>query len=149
MQKQLSALLDPAFGTMTNLANASAYLKTCFPRVNWLGFYLLDGETLCLAPFQGKPACVRIRLGRGVCSAAITQRRTIRVDDVTAFPGHIACDAASRAELVVPLFDDSGAPAGVLDVDSAVYARFTEADETLAEAAARIVSETIFHLPLA
>lgn len=143
MQKQLAELLDPADEPMTNLANASAFLNGCMGDLNWIGFYLLRGDTLVLGPFQGKPACTRIPVERGVCGTAISQNRTQRVDDVHAFPGHIACDGVSNSELVAVLRDARGKPIGVLDADSPLLARFTEEDAMALEAAARIVSAAI------
>ncbi|NGP52912.1 GAF domain-containing protein [Thioalkalivibrio sp. XN8] len=125
---------------VANAANVAALVFQALPRINWAGFYFLQGDELVLGPFQGKPACVRIPVGRGVCGAAVAERRSQRVDDVHAFPGHIACDAASRSEVVVPLRDGTGAIIGVLDIDSPEPARFDAADaaglETLAAALA-------------
>lgn len=143
MQKQLAELLDPADPPVTNLANAAAFLYGWLDDVNWVGFYLLCGEALVLGPFQGKPACTRIPAGSGVCGAAIAENRTQRVDDVHAFPGHIACDAASKSELVVVLRDALGKPVGVLDVDSPLSARFRESDAAALEGAAAIVAAAI------
>jgi GAF domain-containing protein len=106
----------------------AALIFTTLPDLNWAGFYFLRGDTLILGPFQGKPACVRIAVGRGVCGTAVDRRQTLRVEDVHAFPGHIACDLASRSELVVPLIQD-GAAIGVLDLDSPHPARFDADDQ--------------------
>ncbi|WP_213423539.1 GAF domain-containing protein [Bhargavaea massiliensis] len=126
--KQLNALLEGETNVMANLANASALLNQFLDRVNWVGFYLMDGEDeLVLGPFQGLPACVRIPLGKGVCGTAALERKTQLVEDVHAFPGHIACDAASRSEVVVPIVLD-GRVFGVLDIDSPELARFSEED---------------------
>ena len=126
--KQLNALLEGETNVMANLANASALLNQFLDRVNWVGFYLMDGEDeLVLGPFQGLPACVRIPLGKGVCGTAALERKTQLVEDVHAFPGHIACDAASRSEVVVPIVMD-GRVFGVLDIDSPELARFSEED---------------------
>ena len=112
----------------TDLANASALLNETLPELNWAGFYLLGADgTLCLGPFQGRVACVEIAPGRGVCGRAVRERRTLVVADVHEFPGHIACDANSRSELVVPLLK-GGEVWGVLDLDSPRVGRFTEAD---------------------
>lgn len=143
MQTQLEELLDPSDEPMTNLANAAAFLNERMADINWIGFYLLRGETLVLGPFQGRVACTRIPAGQGVCGAAILQNRTLRVDDVHRFPGHIACDTASRSELVCVLRDRSGAPVGVLDADSPLPARFTEADEAALERAAGLIAAVI------
>jgi GAF domain-containing protein len=112
---------------IANLANAAAVIWQALPDINWAGFYLMKGDGLVVGPFQGLPACVRIPLGRGVCGTAAAERRTIRVADVDAFPGHIPCDAASRSEVVVPIVVD-GELIGVLDVDSPKLDRFSEAD---------------------
>lgn len=123
-----------------NLANISALINMFIPRINWAGFYLYDGKELVLGPFQGKVACVRIPMGRGVCGAAAARRETIVVDDVHAFPGHIACDSASRSEIVIPIIKN-GALIGVLDVDSPEAARFTQEDKEILESVAAIISE--------
>ena len=113
---------------IANMANASALIFETLPDVNWVGFYRsLDGE-LVLGPFQGRPACIRIRLGEGVCGVAAQTRQVQRVEDVHVFPGHIACDSASNSEIVVPLIRD-GELIGVLDIDSPNFRRFTEEDE--------------------
>lgn len=125
---QLEGLLTGERDAIANAANMSALIFTSVPDLNWAGFYFLRGDTLVLGPFQGKPACVRIALGRGVCGTAAEQRRTQRVDDVNAFPGHIACDSASRSELVVPLVR-GGMVLGVLDLDSPTPGRFSATDQ--------------------
>jgi L-methionine (R)-S-oxide reductase len=112
---------------LANLCNASALLYHSLPAVNWAGFYLLRGSELVLGPFQGRPACIRIPLGRGVCGTAAARRETIVVPDVHAFPGHIACDPASRSEIVVPLISE-GEVVGVLDVDAPEPGRFDDQD---------------------
>ena len=123
----LESLLAGESDALANLANASALLAQALARINWCGFYLLRGEELVLGPFQGKPACVRIPVGKGVCGTAAARRETVVVPDVNAFPGHIACDAASRSEIVVPILQD-GVLRGVLDVDSPALGRFDAAD---------------------
>ncbi|MFY3682816.1 GAF domain-containing protein [Achromobacter xylosoxidans] len=127
LAKQARALLDGEHDRIANAANLSALAYQALPDLNWVGFYLFDGTELVLGPFQGKPACVRIPLNRGVCGAAASQRQTQLVPDVHAFPGHIACDAASRSEIVVPLVHQ-GELIGVWDVDSPVPDRFDEDD---------------------
>jgi GAF domain-containing protein len=112
---------------IANAANTASVLFHMMPDVNWTGFYLFDGTELVLGPFHGKPACIRIALGRGVCGTAAAERRTIVVPNVDEFPGHIACDAASASEIVVPIVHD-GALIGVLDIDSPTIGRCTEAD---------------------
>ena len=129
----LEAVLEGETDPIANLANASALLAASLPRINWCGFYLLRGEELVLGPFQGKPACVRIALGKGVCGTAAARRATLVVPDVNAFPGHIACDAASRSEIVVPIVAD-GRLVGVLDVDAPETNRFDDEDRAGLEA---------------
>jgi len=125
----LSALLAGERDPVANAANTSALLFQMLPDLNWAGFYFLRaGGELVLGPFQGKPACVRIAFGRGVCGAAVARKQSMLVEDVHSFPGHIACDAASRSELVVPLLRD-GEVLGVIDLDSPRPARFTPADQ--------------------
>jgi L-methionine (R)-S-oxide reductase len=123
----LESLLAGEPDALANLSNASALLGEALPRINWCGFYLLRGEELVLGPFQGKPACVRIPMGKGVCGTAAARRETLVVPDVEKFPGHIACDAASRSEIVVPLMDGETLR-GVLDVDAPELSRFDERD---------------------
>jgi L-methionine (R)-S-oxide reductase len=118
---------------IANMANVAALIWQAIPDLNWAGFYRFDGTELVLGPFQGKAACIRIPLDKGVCGAAARLRTTQRIDDVHAFPGHIACDADSRSELVVPIVAD-GQLIGVLDLDSPVAARFAAADQAGAEA---------------
>lgn len=132
----VQALLEGERHPLVNLANAAALLYETLRDVNWCGFYLMDGGELVLGPFCGKPACRRIALTRGVCGAAASQGRTLVVADVHAFPGHIACDAASRSELVVPLFHE-GRVIGVLDVDSPRPARFGGLEQDALERVAR------------
>ncbi|AIE61044.1 GAF domain-containing protein [Bacillus methanolicus] len=126
--KQLKSLLEGETNRIANLSNASALLKQFLDRTNWVGFYLLDGEELVLGPFQGLPACVRIPLGKGVCGTSAKLRKTIRVEDVHLFPGHIACDPASQSEIVVPMIKN-GELLGVLDIDSPEKNRFDELDQ--------------------
>ncbi|HEX2553342.1 MAG TPA: GAF domain-containing protein [Microvirga sp.] len=135
---QLDALLAGERDFVANAANMAALLYHALPDLNWAGFYLMRGGELVLGPFQGKPACVRIPVGRGVCGAAVAERRSLVVPDVHAFPGHIACDSASRSELVVPLHRD-GAILGVLDLDSPRPNRFDEEDRGGCEALAAIL----------
>lgn len=127
LAQQLAGLLHGETDFTANAANTSALIFDALPDINWAGFYFLKGGELVVGPFQGKPACVRIGLGRGVCGTAAAERRTIIVRNVAEFPGHIACDAASRSEVVVPLIAD-GRMVGVLDIDSPNLARFDEAD---------------------
>lgn len=126
--KQLDALLTGETNRIANLSNAAALLNQFLERINWAGFYLMEEGELVLGPFQGLPACVRIQVGRGVCGTAASEMKTMLVEDVHQFPGHIACDAASRSEIVVPLIKD-GEVIGVLDIDSPELSRFTEEDQ--------------------
>lgn len=130
--KQLRALLEGESNTIANLANASALLNQFLNEVNWVGFYLMEDGELVLGPFQGLPACVRIPLGKGVCGTAAQNQRTERIEDVHSFPGHIACDAASQSEIVVPMVKD-GKLLGVLDIDSPIKNRFDEIDQQYLE----------------
>ena len=118
---------------IANLSNASAILNQYMEQINWVGFYLLRDGQLVLGPFQGRPACVRIAIGKGVCGTAFGENRTLVVEDVHQFPGHIACDARSRSEIVVPI-RQSGKPVAVLDIDSPVLARFDGEDQKALEA---------------
>ncbi len=127
LAQELGALLAGERDTIANAANTAALIFGALPQVNWAGFYFLRDGELVVGPFQGHPACVRIALGKGVCGTAAAERRTLIVPDVHEFPGHIACDAASRAEIVVPLLS-GGTLLGVLDVDSPQQARFDAAD---------------------
>jgi GAF domain-containing protein len=136
---QARALTADEPDRVANAANVAALVFQALPRINWAGFYFLQGEVLVLGPFQGKPACVRIPVGRGVCGTAVAEARSQRVADVHAFPGHIACDAASRSEVVVPLRDAAGAIIGVLDIDSPEPARFAAEDLAGVEAVAAAV----------
>lgn len=135
---QLLAVLSGEPDLVANLANATAIIKDCVTAASWVGVYLLRGPELVLGPFQGKVACVRIPLGRGVCGAAARDRRTIIVPDVEAFPGHIACDAGSRSEIVVPILHRERL-FGVLDVDSHQRAAFDDVDARGLAAAAEIL----------
>ena len=127
LARQIAGLTAGEPDATANLANAAAVLFWGLTDVNWAGFYLWDGRELVLGPFQGRPACIRIGLGRGVCGTAATERRTLVVPDVDAFPGHIPCDGASRSEVVVPLLA-AGRLLGVLDIDSPMIARFDQED---------------------
>jgi GAF domain-containing protein len=135
---QLEALLAGETDVIANAANTAALIYHSLPDLNWAGFYFLrDNEELVLGPFQGRPACVRIASGQGVCGAAVVRREPVLVDDVLAFPGHIACDSASRSELVVPLIAEEKI-IGVLDLDSPLPARFDAHDQRGIEALASI-----------
>jgi GAF domain-containing protein len=143
LASQARSLLEGESNQIANAANLSALIFHSLPELNWAGFYFaLDGE-LVVGPFQGKPACVRIALGRGVCGRAAQTRETQLVPDVHAFPDHIACDAASRSEIVVPLQTKAGELVGVLDIDSPKLARFDDEDRKGLEAVARLFVESI------
>lgn len=139
LETTLQALLAGEHDPLASCANFVAALYERLPQINWLGLYIRRGDDLVLGPFQGKPACVRIPLGRGVCGSAAARRETLCVADVHAFEGHIACDPDSRSEVVVPLMRD-GEVYGVLDVDSPVPGRFEAADVARLEAAAALLS---------
>ena len=140
--QQAQGLLSVSDNRITNAANLSALLFQELPDINWAGFYFLHGQQLLLGPFQGKPACASIDMGKGVCGAAAMSGKTIRVDDVDEFDGHIVCDAASRSEIVAPLFKD-GKLLGVLDIDSAQHRRFSADDETGLNALAQVYLDSI------
>jgi L-methionine (R)-S-oxide reductase len=127
LSSQLRSLLEGERDLIANAANLSSLLFHSLPDINWAGFYFLKGKELVLGPFQGKPACVRIALGSGVCGTAAKQRQTILVDNVNEFPGHIACDSASNSEIVVPILIGERL-IGVLDIDSPLFSRFDEQD---------------------
>ena len=127
LAEQLRSLTDGVPHLVANLANASALLYETLEDVNWVGFYLMKGGRLVLGPFQGKPACIEIPAGKGVCGAAVERDEVILVKNVHNFPGHIACDSASNSEMVMPLHKD-GEVVGVLDIDSPTVSRFTEED---------------------
>lgn len=136
--ESVAGVLQGVPHVIANLANTASLLWDNLPDINWAGFYLLSQGELWLGPFQGKVACTRIAPGRGVCGSALAQDRTLVVPDVHAFPGHIACDAASRSEIVVPLHA-FGRPVGVLDIDSPILDRFTAQDRDLLEKIAQLL----------
>ncbi|WP_088005527.1 GAF domain-containing protein [Indiicoccus explosivorum] len=138
LAKQLDALLEGETNRIANYSNASALLNQFLETTNWVGFYLMEDGELVLGPFQGLPACVRIPVGKGVCGTAAAEQKTVVVEDVHAFPGHIACDAASQSEIVVPLVKN-GEVIGVLDIDSPVKNRFSEDDRAGIEQFAEVL----------
>ena len=140
---QAEGLIDGVPHLIANLANISALIYTTLEQLNWAGFYLAEGGKLVLGPFQGRPACIEIPWGRGVCGTAAAQDATQLVPDVHAFPGHIACDCASRSEIVVPLHG-GGEVIGVLDIDSPVEARFSEEDRAGLEALCAVLEKHLF-----
>ena len=137
---QIAALIEGETDAVANMANCAALIFNSLPDVNWAGFYLLKGCELVVGPFQGKPACVRIALGRGVVGTAAEKWTTIRVADVNQFPGHIVCDSASRSEIVVPLVSDDSHLLGVLDVDSPELDRFDAEDEAGLKAIGKLIT---------
>ena len=141
LAEQAASLFHDEPDVIANAANLSALLFEQMPELNWAGFYFLRSpDELVVGPFQGKPACVRIKVGKGVCGTAVQRRQSILVEEVDAFPGHIACDSASRSELVVPLLDGDKV-IGVLDLDSPSIARFDAADQAGIEAIAKLYVE--------
>jgi GAF domain-containing protein len=144
LAKQLDALIGGETDAVANMANCAALIFNSLPELNWAGFYLLKNNELVLGPFQGRPACIRIPLGRGVCGKAAKDRATLRVADVSAFDDHIACDSASRSEIVLPLLSpDRDVLLGVLDVDSPELNRFDEDDEAGLSEIAKLIAAKI------
>ncbi|MBV9732882.1 MAG: GAF domain-containing protein [Verrucomicrobia bacterium] len=142
IQRALQAVLTGESDLIANLANSAALLFWSLPAVNWAGFYLLKERELVLGPFQGKIACIRIKLGQGVCGSAAEQRQTLVVPNVHEYPGHIACDSASNSEIVVPIVKNN-ALVGVLDIDSPEFARFDDNDKTGLEEFVRILTAVL------
>ena len=140
--KLLEGLTQDVPHKIANLANASALLWQELRDLNWAGFYLLEGDTLILGPFQGKPACIEIPVGKGVCGTAVKENRTLVVPDVHQFPGHIACDCASNSEIVVPIYKN-GEIIGVLDIDSPLFDRFSEEDRVGLEAFVKTLEKAL------
>ena len=143
LNEQLAALVHGVPHRIANLSNAAALLYNTLPDLNWAGFYLMENGLLVLGPFQGKPACIEIQVGRGVCGTAAAEDRTQLVYDVHQFPGHIACDSASNSEIVVPIHGD-GRIVGVLDIDSPRVGRFTEEDRVGLEAFVRVLEALLW-----
>jgi GAF domain-containing protein len=143
--KQVRELLDKNDNDITNLSNLSAALNQSFSKISWVGFYLYDGRKLYLGPFQGKVACTTIDIGNGVCGTSAKERKAIIVPDVNKFPGHIACDADSRSEIVVPIVRTENSLYGVLDLDSTEYNSFTEIDKKYLEEICKFLSEEILN----
>lgn len=142
VKKQLHALIHDEKNQIANLSNASSLLNQFLDRINWVGFYLMEDGELVLGPFQGLPACVRIPVGKGVCGTAVQKAETLRVADVHQFPGHIACDAASQSEIVIPLVKGNQV-IGVLDIDSPEKNRFDELDQEKLEEFVSILIEHV------
>ncbi len=141
--RDLVSLVDGVPYPIANLANASALLWQELEDLNWAGFYLSEGDKLVLGPFQGKPACIEIPYGKGVCGTAAEKKEAVVVEDVHAFPGHIACDSASRSEIVVPM-THNGVVFAVLDLDSPTLGRFPQADRAGLEVFVRVLEKAIF-----
>jgi L-methionine (R)-S-oxide reductase len=139
----IKGLLNKNDNRLSNLSNFTAMLKQTFDKINWVGFYLFDGEKLYLGPFQGKVACTQIELGKGVCGSAASSLRTIIVPDVNKFPGHIVCDSDSKSEIVIPLIKNDKL-LGVLDIDSASLNEFDETDKKYLEYICNFLTEEIF-----
>ncbi|SUM74951.1 GAF domain-containing protein [Staphylococcus saprophyticus] len=138
LEKQVSSLIEDESNLIAILSNVSALLNDSIDQINWVGFYLIENEALILGPFQGHPACVHIAIDKGVCGTAVSEEQTQLVDDVNAFPGHIACDANSKSEIVVPLRKNNQI-IGVLDIDAPITSRFTDVDKNgLEQIVARI-----------
>ena len=142
MVQTVDAFLKGEPNYIANLANASSIVNEYLTDINWVGFYLMEDGELVLGPFQGKPACIRIPVGRGVCGTAVEKQETIVVKDVHAFPGHIACDAASNSEIVIPIMKD-GAVFGVLDVDSPMFERFGELETRYLEKVVATIEKSL------
>ena len=142
LARDLGALLHGERDLIANAANTAALIWDALPGLNWAGFYLYKSGELVLGPFQGKPACVRIAIGKGVCGTAAARRATVVVEDVHAFPGHIACDSASNSEIVVPLLKGNEL-IGVLDLDSPLHARFGAVEQRGLETLAKIFVESL------
>lgn len=140
MNKQLRALAEADASWLPVFANASALLWDCFPSINWAGFYIVNQGSLLLGPFQGKVACIRIPIGKGVCGTAVAEDAPQRINNVHLFPGHIACDSASNSELVIPIHHD-GKVVALLDMDSPIYNRFSENDQKDLEAFVQTLEE--------
>nr|WP_249331201.1 GAF domain-containing protein [Zhenhengia yiwuensis] len=140
MLMQLQALLEGEENPIAILSNASALLNECLEQINWVGFYLMKKGELLLGPFQGKVACMHIAVGRGVCGTAVSENKTQLVKDVHAFPGHIACDSASRSEIVIPIRKGNEI-IGVLDIDSPILSRFDEIDAMYLEKCVNVIED--------
>ncbi|MCK9426282.1 MAG: GAF domain-containing protein [Ignavibacteriaceae bacterium] len=141
--RQIKFLLSKDDLLLSNLSNCAAALKQTFEKISWVGFYLFDGEKLYLGPFQGKVACTKIELGKGVCGTSALKKETIIVQDVNAFPGHIACDDGSNSEIVVPILKENEL-IGVLDLDSYLFSAFSETDKKYLEELTEFLADSVF-----
>lgn len=145
LNRQLQSMIEGESYNISIMANACALLSDFLPNINWVGFYLLSARgDLYLGPFQGKVACMHIPSGKGVCGTALKENKTMRIEDVHQFPGHIACDALSASELVIPLRDKKGAVQSVLDIDSPLKNRFSENDQKYLELFCNILEEYLY-----
>ena len=142
LSKQLQSLIEDETNLIAILSNTSALLNDNLDQINWVGFYLIDNQELILGPFQGHPACVHIAIGKGVCGTAVAQNQTQRIADVHQFPGHIACDAQSKSEIVIPLHQNNEI-IGVLDIDSPINSRFTEENQRQLENLVSIIEQQL------
>ena len=142
LSKQLQSLIEDETNLIAILSNTSALLNDNLDQINWVGFYLIDNQELILGPFQGHPACVHIAIGKGVCGTAVAQNQTQRIADVHQFPGHIACDAQSKSEIVIPLHQNNEI-IGVLDIGSPINSRFTEEDQRQLENLVSIIEQQL------
>ena len=148
LAQSLHSLLCEERDPIANMANMASLLYFSLPSINWSGFYLFNGQELVLGPFHGKPACVRIQMGKGVCGTSAFKRETLMIENVHEFPGHIACDADSKSEIVIPMIKDD-IIIGVLDIDSPIFARFDEDDKNgLQQQIEILLSATDFTLPV-
>ena len=148
LAQSLRNLLGEERDPIANMANMASLLYFSLPIINWSGFYLFDGQELVLGPFHGKPACVRIQMGKGVCGTSAIKRETLMIENVHEFPGHIACDADSKSEIVIPMINDD-IIIGVLDIDSPIFARFDEDDKNGLQQLLEILQfSTDFTLPV-
>lgn len=142
LKKQVASLIEGEDNRIAILSNISALLNDNLDQINWVGFYLIENEELILGPFQGHPACVHIEIGKGVCGTAVATKTSQVVEDVHQFPGHIACDANSKSEIVVPIFKNEEV-IGVLDIDAPITHRFTDEDKTHLEEIVKIIEEQL------
>ena len=143
LESYIKAITDGEPDLYANLSNASALINLALDRINWCGFYIMKDGILVLGPFQGKPACIRIPVGRGVCGTAVKEDKTQLVYDVHEFPGHIACDDASRSEIVIPIHAKDGSVFGVLDIDSPEVGRFSECDKEGLQKAVSVIENIL------
>lgn len=142
LQKQVASLIEDESNLIAILSNVSALLNDSLDQINWVGFYLIENNELILGPFQGHPACVHIAIGKGVCGTAVETNESQLVEDVNAFPGHIACDANSKSEIVVPIHKDNQV-IGVLDIDAPITNRFSNTDKIALEEIVKILEQQI------